>query len=426
MLRTAESSYADAESAYTFFDFANSSSQVQRVVDIHRQLLATSIHLVASGSYPFPDAMRALAEPMSIFPLEGILGGRYLPASDALDVAEAYGEELLQKLFATGKSYRATIQPHSGTQANQIVFNATLRPDDIVLSLAASSGGHISHSVLIGRRNRVVHYPLNSEGLIDYDALECLAMRYQPRLIIAGGSAYPRQLDFARLALIARRCDSFLHADISHIATFIAGGIHPSPFGHADFISFNMMKNLRGPNGGILMLRREHYRRAARALFPDTQGGGNENAMFAKVVALECLARIDITAYAQRMVQSARLIARTLQARDVQVVTGGTDSHMVLVDLRSVGGSGADVERECTRHGVLVNRNLVPNDDTAAEVTSGVRMGTACVTILDYSDADLASLADWLADRMHGIRRGNARQLVEHLVSRYNRKLFAV
>jgi glycine hydroxymethyltransferase len=400
-----------------------SSERIRSIIDMHWGIIRHWIHLIASASYPFPAVMKALSEPMCVFPIEGLPGERYFPGTAVMDEVENQAEELLRAMFAPGLEYRATIQPHSATQANQIVFNAVLGRGDVVLSLKPSDGGHVSHRVLNGGEERVKFYPLTPGGTIDYAALDGLARRVRPKLIIAGGSSYPREIDFAALGAIARGSGALLHADISHTATFVAAGIHAAVAPHADFISFNMVKNMRGPNGGALIYRSEHRRDVARGLFPKTQGGANENMMFAKLVTLEELRRIDLQEYARRLVAVARLMAATLEARGVPIVTGGTDSHVVLVDLRSSEMTGADAERACERYRVLANRNLVPNDIRRPDVASGVRLGSACVTILGYSDADIIRLAHWLADRFTGAQANDPEALVSELTSRYNEAL---
>jgi len=340
-----------------------------------------------------------------------------------MDLIEELSESLLQSLFSINADYRATIQPHSGTQANQIVFNAVLGADDTVLSLRPHDGGHISHKVLVGRRNKAHFYGLTSESLIDYDELRRLALRLRPKLVIAGGSSYPREIDFARVAAISVEAGALLHADISHTATFVAAGVHRSVFPHADFVTFNMVKNLRGPNGGVLIYRQEHHERIKRAIFPGTQGGPNENTMFGKLVALDRLTRFDLRAYALRMVKLSTLIAQVLRERSVSVVTGGSDSHLLLIDLRERESTGAEVEQRCEQSHVLLNRNLVPNDPRQPWITSGVRIGTACLAILGYSDGDAIRLANWIADRIHNKNEDCVTTLPTELTGIYNGKL---
>jgi len=381
------------------------------------------IHLIASACYPFPEAMKALAEPMCVFPIEGLPSARYFPGTQVMDLIESAAEELITELFSLSDDYGSTIQPHSGTQANQVVFNAVLNATDTVLSLSTTDGGHISHKVLLARRNPVVFYPLGPDGIIDYTKLEELAKQHQPRLIIAGGSACPREIDFSKIGRIARGMGALFHADVSHTATFIAAGVHRSVFPDADFATFNMSKNMRGPNGGVLIYRRGYQERVARALFPDTQGGPNENTMFAKLVALEKLTTIDLRGYAQRMVDIARSLATILKERGLEVATGGTDSHQVLIDLRRQDLTGAAAEKHLESYRVLVNRNLVSKDPQKPWITSGVRLGTSCLTILEYSDPDVRRLAHWIADRLLGVESADPISLIDELTGKYNSRL---
>ena len=399
------------------------SERLRSIVDMYWGVIGDHITLIASTCYPFPEVMKALAEPMCVFPIEGLPGGRYFPGTKVMDAIENTSEDLLREMFGLGEEYRATIQPHSGTQANQIVYNAVLNPNDVVLSLSPNDGGHISHKVLIGRRNRVIFYPLGSDALIDYGSLEELALRVRPKLIIAGGSACPREIDFSAISRVAQSAGAFFHADVSHTATFIAAGVHKSIFPGADFATFNMVKNMRGPNGAVLIYRSEHHKQVNKAIFPDTQGGPNENTMFAKLVTLDKWSKTDLRGYAKRMVEVARLMATTLRDRGLHLVTGGTDSHQILIDLRRQRMTGAEAEQTCERHRVLVNRNLVPHDTEKPQITSGVRLGTACITILDYSDQDIQRLAHWVADRLTRVSETDAITLIDELTSKYNTKL---
>ncbi len=356
---------------------------------------------------------------MFILPVEGFRATRYFPGNEIMDKVEERADELLRVLFARDYMYESSIQPHSGTQANTVVFNAVLNPGDIVLSLRPQDGGHVSHHLIAGRRNPVTFYRLSQDETIDYAALEETALRVRPKLIIAGGSACPREIDFQRIGAVAKRCDALLHADVSHTATFIAAGLHAPVAPYADFITFNMVKNMRGPNGGVLIYRSKFRQRVQRALFPGTQGGANENTMFAKLVALEALLEMDLPRYASRMVHNARIMANVLEERGLHVVTGGTDTHMVLVDIRARPCTGRDIERKCEGYGVFLNRNLVPGDARPARIASGIRLGTSGISVLGYSDADVMRLAHWVADRICGVA-DNARTLIDDLTTRYD------
>jgi glycine hydroxymethyltransferase len=358
-----------------------------------------------------------MAEPSFLLPAEGMPGQRYLPGAQVMDLVETEGEQLALRLFGNPSGYRATLQPHSGTQANQIVYNAVLKPDDTVVSLNAKDGGHISHSVLISRRHRTFSYGLTDEGVIDYSALEALVRTHKPKLIIVGGSALPRQIDFALCGRIARDNDAYLHADISHTATFIAAGMHAAAFPHCDFATFNTSKNLRGPNAGIIMFREAYTKLVHNAVFPTTQGGANEPGMLAKFTTLSEWAERDIKTYAADIARASRVLCKTLSERQIRLVTDGTDCHLILLDLSNHALTGAELERRFEEHGVLLNRNLIPGDTRSPLRTSGLRIGTTNLAILGYEDADVRSLGHWIADLIDGIDNGNS--LVRDLLNRY-------
>jgi glycine hydroxymethyltransferase len=345
-----------------------------------------------------------MAEPSFLLPAEGMPGERYLPGAHVMDMVETEGEQLALKLFGNPSGYRASLQPHSGTQANQIVYNAVLQPDDNVLCLNAKDGGHISHSVLISRRHRTFNYGLNENGLIDYERLEVMTREKKPKLIIVGGSALPRQIDFARCGKIARDGGAFLHADISHTATFIAAGVHAAAFPHCDFATFNTSKNLRGPNSGIIIFREEYTKRVHSSIFPTTQGGANEPGMLAKFAALFEWTKRDIRTYATDIVHASRILGEVLTERQIKQISGGTDCHLLLLDLRSNPVTGAELERRFERNGVLVNRNLIPGDARSPMHTSGLRLGSTNLTILGYEDIDVSRLGHWIADVIEGTK----------------------
>jgi glycine hydroxymethyltransferase len=352
-----------------------------------------------------------------VLPAEGMPGARYLPGSTAMDLVEVEGEALVLGLFGNPRGYRATLQPHSGSQANQMAFNAVLKQDDVVLCMNPRDGGHISHTVLIGRRNRTLNFGLTAEGLPDYQQLRQLALEHRPRLIIVGGSALPRQIDFSLCGDIARESGAYLHADVSHTATFIAAGVHQSPFPHSDFVSFNTVKNLRGPNGGVLVYREQLQKAVHSSVFPTSQGGANENGMLGKFAALLEWNQRDIVAHAQGIVNQAHVMAAVFREEGLRLTTGGTDCHILLVELTE--RSGAEVERCLEDAGVLVNKNLIPNDKRSPSETSGIRVGTTNLAILGYEHGDTAELARWIAR----VLRGNlySREVIDHLVGKYHR-----
>jgi glycine hydroxymethyltransferase len=315
-----------------------------------------------------------------------------------MDLVEQEGEDLVLSLFGRPKGFRATLQPHSGTQANQIAYNAVLEPGDVVLCLRARDGGHISHTVLIGRRHDTLNYGLTPDGFVDYDSLRRKALDKRPKLIIVGGSALPREIDFRACGEIAKEAGAYLHADISHTATFVAAGLHRSPFPFVDFVTFNTVKNLRGPNAGILMYRQDHAKSVHASIFPTTQGGANESNMLGKFAALLEWQKRNINGFARRIVDTSHILGEALQARHVSLVTGGTDCHILLLDLRERDITGAELELRLEQLGVLANRNLVPGDKSSPQETSGLRLGTTNLAILEYSRTDIELLGTWIAE----------------------------
>ena len=398
-------------------------TRLDELVALQRGVIASRIHLIASGCYPFDSVLRALAEPIFVLPAEGMPGARYLPGADVLDHVEDVGEDLTLELFGRPGGYRATLQPHSGTQANQIVFNAVLAPDDTVLCLRPRDGGHISHTVVIARRHPIVNYGLTADGTVDYDQMRAAAIEHRPRLIVVGGSAIPRAIDFAKAADIAAEVGALLHADISHTATFVAAQLHSSTFPYCDFVTFNSVKNLRGPNAGFLVYRSQFAADVHASIFPTTQGGANESAMLAKLACLLEWHQRDIKTYAASIVACANIMAEELKGRQVRLVTGGTDCHILLLDLQKWSLSGADAERRLEERGVFANRNLIPNDSRSPKDTSGLRLGTTNLAILGYEPHDLRLLAGWIADVL--IDDSASAETIRHLVEKYQSHLIA-
>lgn len=417
---------ATPEPRTSYFDKYSSrggTSRLDELVALQRGTIGQMIHLIASACYPFDSVMRSLSEPSCVLPAEGRPGQRYLPGAAVMDLVEVEGEQLLLKLFDIRGEYRASLQPHSGTQANQVVYNTVLRPNDTVLCLKPNNGGHISHTVVISRRHKTVNYGLTTGGLLDYDQMRSLALEHQPRLIIVGGSALPRSVDFERCASVAHDVGALLHADVSHTATFLAAGLHPDAFPHCDFATFSMSKNLRGPNGGLLIYRSDLDSKVQTSIFPTTQGGANENMMLAKFACLQEWQHRDIKAYAERVVSTAQRLGHGLSQHDLRLVTGGTDSHQLLLDLRGHESSGALIEARLESLGVLVNKNLVPDDPRTPQETSGLRIGSANLAILGYENQDLDLLADWLARAIVG--PSTSSEVPRYLADKYQSHLVA-
>ncbi|SMF09350.1 serine hydroxymethyltransferase [Desulfovibrio gilichinskyi] len=395
----------------------DSMSRLSKVIDLQWGILNNYIHLIASASYPFSSVLKSLSEPSFVLPAEGMPGARFLPGAGMMDIVETEGESLVLDLFGNPKGYRATLQPHSGTQANQIAYNAILKPNDKVLCLKPCDGGHISHTVLISRRHKTVNYGLTPEGQVDYTQLRDLAKEIHPKLIIVGGSAQPREIDFEKCAAIANEYNAFLHADISHTATFIAAGLHKSVFPYCDFVTFNTVKNLRGPNSGIIIYRESLKSQVHSSIFPVTQGGANETNMLGKYTALLEWKCRDIREHAKKIISVSKILGDSLKRNNIKLTTGGTDCHILLVELEEKG-SGAHFERRFEELGVLINKNLVPNDRRSPTETSGLRIGTTNLAILDYEESDINLLGSWIAQLING---GDISQrLIKQLTQKYN------
>jgi glycine hydroxymethyltransferase len=388
--------------------------RLNALVDDHARALTTNVNLIASACYPFPEVLQALSYPMSAMPLEGSPERRYFPGCGVMDEVEAGAEQHLRSMFRLTDAYRATIQPHSGTQANQIVFNAVLRPDDVVLSFKPSHGGHVSHTVLVGRRNKAIHYGLTAAGSLDYDQIASLAEAHRPRLIVGGGSSYPHEIDYGIIAKIAAGVGAFTLADISHTALFVAAGTHRSIFPEVDFASFTMNKNLRGPGGGILVYRDAMHDGIQSAIFPGTQGGPIENSLFAKFTALEMLSKVDLATYARAIVSRACILIAAFGDAGIKVTSASTDTHIVLLDLRGTGLTGGEAEKALERSHVFVNRNQIPDDPRPPHVASGVRLGS--------SDEDTYALGRAVADVLLGRPEASA-VVVDRLLRKYGAAL---
>ena len=296
------------------------------IIDTYNNTQNSYINLIACVSYVFSEVLSAIQYPLSTLPTEGVINSRYFPLSSYMDDIENIAEELTLKLFNIESGFRVNIQPHSGTQANHIIYNSILSKNDKVLSLKPSDGGHISHSKIFNGNTEVIYYSLTKDNTIDYENIRLIVEQHNPKLIIAGGSSYPREINYKKIAEIASEYDTYVLADISHTALFLSGGIHENIFPYIDFATFTMEKNLRGPHGGIIIYKECFHQKICQSIFPYSQGSPIQNIMFGKAVALQLLSDIDIKSYALDVVSNARCIADVLMNNGIEVVTAGTDS----------------------------------------------------------------------------------------------------
>lgn len=381
------------------------------------------IELIASENIVSRAVLDALGHEMTNKTLEGYPGNRFHGGGQFVDVVEHTAVDRAKELF--GCAY-ANVQPHSGSQANLAVFFLLLKPGDAVLSLDLAAGGHLSHGLtanLSGRWFTPHHYGVDPETeVIDYDAVEARAEEVKPKILIAGGSAYPRQLDFERLAKIAKKVGAWFHVDMAHIAGLVAGGTHPSPFPHADIVTCTTTKTLRGPRGGLILTNNEDwFRRLQSAVFPGVQGSIHTQVIAAKAVCLGEALQPSFKDYAKQIVANARSLASTLQDRGVRLVSGGTDTHLVLLDLSGNGLTGKRAETALDKVNITSNKNAIPNDSPRPPEWVGLRLGVGAATTRGLVEADCAELANIIADLIEAEAAENLNDVIESARARVAR-----
>ncbi len=368
------------------------------------------IELIASENIVSRAVLDALGHEMTNKTLEGYPGQRFHGGGRFVDVVEQAAIDRARALF--GCDY-ANVQPHSGSQANLAVFFLLLKPGDRVLSLDLAAGGHLSHGLtanLSGRWFQAHHYGVDADSeVIDYDALEARAEEVRPKLLIAGGSAYPRAMDFARMGEIARKVGAKFHVDMAHIAGLVAAGEHPSPFPHADIVTCTTTKTLRGPRGGMILTNNaDWFKRLQSAVFPGVQGSIHTQVIAAKAVCLGEALSEDFKAYAAQVRANARMLAKVLQRRGIRIVSGGTDTHLVLLDLASKGLRGTAAEAALEAAGITTNKNAIPNDSKRPPEWVGLRLGTGAATTRGMKEAQFQQLGDLIADVVDALAAGDA------------------
>ena len=379
---------------------ANTDPAVREALDAEARRQRIQVELIASENLMSRAVREALGHEMGNKTLEGYPGARFHGGGEHVDAVERLAIDRAKELF--GAEY-ANVQPHSGTQANQAVLFALVKPGDPILSMNLAAGGHLSHGAganLSGRWFRAHHYGvIPASGLIDYEGAERLAREVRPALVIAGGSAYPRTIDFQRMAAIARAVDAPLLVDMAHIAGLVAARVHPSPVPHADIVTGTTTKTLRGPRGGFIVSRSTHFAKALQsAVFPGTQGSLHPNVIAAKAVCLGEALSPAFEAYGRRVVENARTLAGTLAEHEIDIIGGGTDTHMVLLDLASVGLLGQQAEAALARAGITSNNNPIPGDGRAPAKWTGLRLGVAAATTRGLNAADMKVLGTSIAD----------------------------
>lgn len=361
------------------------------------------IELIASENYTSPAVMQAQGSCLTNKYAEGYPGHRYYGGCENVDNVERLAIARAKALFCDplGIDMMVNVQPHSGAQANMAAFMAVLQPGDTVMGMSLADGGHLSHGMRLnfsGRYFRVVSYGLKQDETIDYDEVERLALEHKPKLIVAGASAYSLKIDFARFAQIAHKVGALLMADIAHYAALVAGGVYPTPFGYADIVTTTTHKSLRGPRGGVIFARPELEKAINSAVFPGTQGGPLMHVIAAKAVAFGEALKPEFKTYAAQIVTNAKVLAETLESRGLRIVSGGTESHVMLVDLRSKGVTGREAQDLLGQANITVNKNAIHNDPQKPTVTSGIRLGTPAVTTRGCKEAEMVFVGNLISD----------------------------
>jgi len=368
---------------------------IRREVERQRR----GIELIASENFVSEAVLEAMGTPLTNKYAEGLPGKRYYGGCEFVDEIEQLAIDRVKQLF---DAEHANVQAHSGAQANAAVYLAFLKPGDKVLGLDLSQGGHLTHGSPVnfsGLLYNAIHYGVGDDGRIDYDAMREIALRERPKMIVAGASAYARIIEFEPFAAVAREIGAKFVVDMAHIAGLVATGLHPSPVPHADAVTSTTHKTLRGPRGGLILCTAEHAKAIDKAMFPGTQGGPLEHVIAAKAVAFKEALEPAFTEYCRQIILNAQALASALAATGLEIVSGGTDNHLMLVDLRNRALTGKVAEKALDAAGITVNKNTVPKETQSPFVTSGIRIGTPAVTTRGMKESDMHEIAG-LIDRV--------------------------
>jgi len=354
-----------------------------------------NIVLIASENYASPSVLEVQGSVFTNKYAEGYPGKRYYGGCEYADIVENLAIQRAKELFG---AEHVNVQPHSGSQANMAVFFSVLKPGDTILSMSLSHGGHLSHGASVnfsGILYKTVFYGVNREtGYIDYNEVRRLALENKPRMILVGASAYSRIIDFKIFSDIAKKVGAYLMADIAHIAGLVAAGLHPSPIPHADFVTSTTHKTLRGPRGGMIMCKAEHAKAIDKTIFPGIQGGPLVHVIAAKAVALKEALNHEFRDYQAKVVKNAQKLAQELITRGFKIISDGTDNHMMLVDLTNKDITGKDAEEALGKARITVNKNVIPYDERQPAITSGIRLGTPCVTTRGMGEVEIIEIAE--------------------------------
>jgi glycine hydroxymethyltransferase len=377
-------------------------SEVQDALEGELERQRNTIELIASENFTSPAVLAAQGSVLTNKYAEGYPGKRYYGGCEQVDKVENLAIERAKKLFG---AEHVNVQPHSGSQANEAAYAALVDPGDKVLSMDLAHGGHLTHGMKInfsGRTYDFVHYGVGEDGYIDYDQVRDIALRERPKMILAGASAYPRVFDFEKFREISDEVGAFFLTDMAHIAGLIAGGVHPSPIPYSEIVTTTTHKTLRGARGGMILCREEFAKKVNSRVFPGMQGGPLMHAIAGKAVALGEALQPEFEEYAQSIVANCKVLAEGLLEGGLDLVSGGTDNHLILVDLKDTGVTGKELEDSLEAVGVTCNKNMVPNDPEPPTVTSGIRLGTAAMTTRGMGEDEMQEIADIIVATTRG------------------------
>ncbi|AER55207.1 serine hydroxymethyltransferase [Pseudoxanthomonas spadix BD-a59] len=404
--------------------------ELAKAIAAEAQRQEDHVELIASENYTSPAVMQAQGSVLTNKYAEGYPGKRYYGGCEFVDIAEQLAIDRLKQLFGAGSTQDmyANVQPHSGSQANQAVYLALLQPGDTILGMSLAHGGHLTHGAKVnvsGKLFNAIQYGVNEAGLIDYDQVERLALEHRPKMVVAGFSAYSQVVDWARFRAIADQVGAFLFVDMAHVAGLVAAGVYPSPLEHAHVVTSTTHKTLRGPRGGIILAKgagEEIEKKLQSIVFPGIQGGPLMHVIAAKAVAFKEALEPGFKTYQQQVLKNAQAMANTLISRGYKIVSGGTQNHLMLVDMIGKQVSGKDAEAALGKAHITTNKNSVPGDPRSPFVTSGLRLGTPAITTRGYLEADTIELANWIAEVLDASGDGSVLAAVREKVTAQCRK----
>lgn len=397
-----------------------SDPDIAKVVRDEERRLRENIVLIASENYASAAVLAATGSVLTNKYAEGYPGRRYYAGTENVDVAESLAIERAKELFG---AEHVNVQPHSGSQANMAAYFAAIKPGDRVLGMSLDHGGHLTHGSPVnfsGKLFEFGHYGVDPESeQLDYDAVAKVAREFKPKMIVCGYTAYPRTIDFAKFREIADEVDALLLADIAHIAGLVVGGAHPSPVEHSDIVTTTTHKTLRGPRGAMALTTKSLARKYNSAVFPNMQGGPMMHSIAAKAVAFKEAAQPEFKQYAAAIVQNAQALSAALAAGGLRIVSGGTDNHLMLVDVRPIGLTGKAAEAALHAAGIVVNKNTIPNDPESPMVTSGIRIGTPAITSRKMNASDMEAVAGFILDSLKAAEDEAAQASIKAAVSKF-------